>query len=93
MKRGQNLIGIKYCGGCRAGYDRKAALQSIRGKCAGQIYKIAEPGTEYDYLLVLCNCSARCADCGQYKVRKGIMVIDHALSEEELDEVSRMMSG
>ena len=92
VRKEKKRIGVKYCGGCRVGYDRKAVLQSIREKSGGD-FQAAEQETEYDHLLVLCNCTARCADYGAYRVRGNTVIVDHAPLNEELDEISRILSG
>ena len=48
---------VKYCGGCRAAYDRRACVRQLEEKL-GQSLCPAEPGAEYDELYVVCGCTA-----------------------------------
>ena len=65
-------IGVKYCGGCRAMYDRKAGFEDTRvafvAGCPAPAAEFvhAEDGGSYDALLVLCGCPAKCADISKY---------------------------
>ncbi|MBM6926987.1 hypothetical protein [Pseudoflavonifractor phocaeensis] len=54
-------IGIKYCGGCNPRYDRVAYVQTLACRYPNAVFEPAEPGRDYDVVLVVCGCSARCA--------------------------------
>jgi 4-hydroxybutyrate CoA-transferase len=71
-------IGVKYCGGCNAGYDRRAAYESrrdgVRAGAAAEYgvevsFEQAEGGVLYDALLVICGCANRCASISEYESR------------------------
>lgn len=64
---------VKYCGGCRAAYDRRACVRQLEEKL-GQSLSPAEPGAEYDELYVVCGCTARCADIAAIRAGKIIMI-------------------
>jgi hypothetical protein len=63
-------IGVKFCGGCNPGYDRRAAYEDVvrvvaeRAELAGAgvVFERAEVGVMYDFLLVIGGCANRCAD-------------------------------
>ncbi len=88
-------IGVKYCGGCHIGYDRgkmsALLLEKIRKRGQDVIYETARAGSRYDSLLVLCNCSARCAACDAYTVTGQRIYIDHRLDETELDDTIELL--
>lgn len=67
-------IGIKYCGGCRSGYDRAAAADQIRAACPEHRFSFAIPGESYDLLLVICGCTARCANLSALNYRRICML-------------------
>ncbi|MBM6927360.1 hypothetical protein [Pseudoflavonifractor phocaeensis] len=49
-------MGLKYCGGCQARYDRMAALQTVRSLCpAGTVFEPVEADKEYDYMIIVEN--------------------------------------
>lgn len=51
-------MGVKYCGGCNPRFDRARAVQELG---FGQA-EPARAGVRYQTLLVVCGCTARCAD-------------------------------
>lgn len=55
-------IGVKYCGGCNPRYDRVALVDRIKEQHREDTFEWAVPGVCYDQLLVVCGCSAQCAD-------------------------------
>ena len=75
------LIGLKYCGGCRANYDRRAEAErfireSNKRQSADPITVVpADPGVKYDELLVVCGCKARCPYVSDYSYER-IVYID-----------------
>jgi len=71
------LIGVKYCGGCREQYDRKAGFEKIKDGLsgAGAAFVQAGDGGVYDALLVICGCQARCADISKYHAG-GVVTVD-----------------
>jgi hypothetical protein len=56
---------LKFCGGCRAGYDRVGMAASIRERLAGTIEWIAADSGDAEELIVVCGCKTACAkpDC------------------------------
>ena len=69
-------VGVKYCGGCREQYDRKAGFEEFREKVpdgAAEFVR-AEDGGEYDVLLVLCGCPSRCAGITEYHAEEIVFV-------------------
>lgn len=83
--------GVKFCGGCHISYDRRIVLQKIMSVSAC-IFENVEDEREYDNLLVLCCCTARCAEYHQYKVRGHIVVLDTCPNESEIDHISMLLS-
>ena len=76
--------GIKYCGGCRASFDRKAeaarVISEAEGSAAGgesPVFEYAEEGGYYDVLLVVCGCRSRCPDISAYRYGR-VVYIDEA---------------
>ena len=65
--------GIKYCGGCREHYDRKAAAKEIQDGFPDERFVFAENGGSYDELLVICGCGVKCADVSGYRAGKTIV--------------------
>lgn len=55
-------VGIKYCGGCNPRYDRVAFVDRLRAQYPEADFRYAQPGEDYDQLLVVCGCTAQCPD-------------------------------
>jgi len=58
-------VGLKFCGGCRAGYDRVALVRSIGRRLAGKIEWTAAESPDAEEILVMSGCQTACAklDC------------------------------
>ncbi len=92
------IIGIKYCGGCRVTYDRRAVREQIErhfreGGVKGLVLLPAIWEGSYDSMLVFCGCQTKCVSCERYSVRGRIIFIDHALSEVEYGELRKLFGG
>jgi len=78
------LVGIKYCGGCRASYDRKAeadqAVKDLR-------FEIAETGVSYDVILAVCGCRSLCADLSPYKTEKVVFISEEGGGAKAAEEI------
>lgn len=53
-------VGLRYCGGCNPRYDRVAAVEELRARFPRLDFRPAGPGQ--NLTLVVCGCSARCAE-------------------------------
>lgn len=54
-------IGLKYCGGCRAGYDRTSLVQMLRERLSGRIEFVNFENAEADMFLIVTGCKRACA--------------------------------
>jgi len=60
--RGEKIkIGIKYCGGCRAGYDRVALVEELRDRLAEKMEFVPADSGEAEKILLVCGCPTACA--------------------------------
>lgn len=80
-------IGIKYCGGCNPRYDRTALVsrlkQALEGECV-QWVSASVTGEPFDFVLVVCGCTAACAQHEELNGISGKLVID---SRSEFSDV------
>ncbi len=58
---GKIKIGLKYCGGCRAGYDRVDMVDSIRERLAQKVEFVAAHSEDAQMILIVTGCSTACA--------------------------------
>ena len=63
-------IGIRYCGGCNASYDRTEFVTKLI-KNLDNIHncEIAKENTEYDCLILVCGCFNCCVSHERYKAK------------------------
>lgn len=61
---------VKYCGGCNPRFDRVAAAASLGFAGAPS----ARPGVPCGTLLVVCGCTARCADLSGLEADRILLV-------------------
>ena len=54
-------VGLKYCGGCRAGYDRVAVVDSIRERLTQEVEFVAVDSEDAQMILIVTGCSTACA--------------------------------
>ena len=60
-------IGIRYCGGCNASYDRKTFITNlINDLDKTHNFEIAKENKEYDYLILVCGCPNCCVSHEKY---------------------------
>jgi 4-hydroxybutyrate CoA-transferase len=60
-RQGKIKVGLKYCGGCRAGYDRVAMVDSIRSRFAQEVEFVAADSGDAQMILIVTGCSSACA--------------------------------
>ena len=82
-------VGVKYCGGCNPRYDRVAAARRLEEAFPALTFSSARPGACYDALLVLCGCTARCADLTGLEGKQVLVLC--APSDEE--RAARVLGG
>jgi NAD(P)-dependent dehydrogenase (short-subunit alcohol dehydrogenase family) len=76
----QIKVGLKFCGGCRARYDRAAAARRMREALSGTIEFVAPDSGEAAFVLVICGCETACADTRPFAHR----MIRFLTSEEQV---------
>lgn len=54
-------MGLKFCGGCRAGYDRVGLVRSIGERLAGKIEWTAADSGDAEEILIVSGCRTACA--------------------------------
>ena len=60
-RQGKIKVGLKYCGGCQAGYDRVAMVDSIRERLAQEVEFVAADSEDAQMILIVTGCSTACA--------------------------------
>jgi len=60
-RQGAIRAGLKYCGGCRAQYDRVALVDDLRKRLAGTVEFVAADSEDAEEILIVCGCPTACA--------------------------------
>ena len=55
-------IGLKYCGGCKAEYDRVASVAAITERLAGKIEFVAPNNRQLYGTLIVAGCATACVN-------------------------------
>ena len=69
---------LKYCGGCNPRYDRSAAARRLAEAAGLPFLAPARPGETCGTLVVLCGCSARCADISALAAEEVLWICSEA---------------
>ena len=59
-RQGKIRVGLKYCGGCRAAYDRVELVGALREQLADRVEFVAADSEEAEMILVVSGCSSAC---------------------------------
>lgn len=71
-------VALRYCGGCNPRYDRGQTVAQLQEECGELSLEPFEHGKRYCGVLVVCGCSARCAQQGDLPCQLPRCVIDSA---------------
>ena len=89
------LVGVKYCGGCRAAYDRKVETENVIVSVNGIVtatveisFTAAAVGESYGALLAVCGCRSRCVDLSQFDAGKVIYISEAGDSKEAASDLA-----
>jgi len=53
-------VGLKYCGGCRAQYDRERLVEYIRERLGGTVQFVSYENSEAQAFLIVTGCLTAC---------------------------------
>jgi len=84
------LVGIKYCGGCKAFFDRKIEAERTVAAFQDGTFKNAADGESYDALLVICGCNSLCAEVSRYNTDKIIYICEAGGSTEAVKALASL---
>lgn len=84
------VIGIKYCGGCNPRYDRVAQVEQLKARFPQHTYVSAAAASDCDVWLVVCGCTAACADRSALRAEKQLFLL---WSPEGFAEAERWLAA
>lgn len=59
-RQGKIRVGLKYCGGCRAQYDRVGLVDTLRERLADNVEFVAADSEDAEMILIISGCSSAC---------------------------------
>lgn len=86
-------IGIKYCGGCNARYDRSRCVEQLKERFSFYSFETVSRQQEYDILLLVCGCPAACASAEGIKVRGKKLTLTNMKGFVEAEEIIEHWNG
>ena len=93
------LVGIKYCGGCRAAYDRKSeaekTIAAVKDSDEGPNIQFvsASGGESYNILLAVCGCLSRCLDISPYKADTTVYLYEEGGAADAAEKIIATQGG
>lgn len=89
----QLKIGLKYCGGCRAQYDRVKTVEEIKKRTGDAIEFVSHDDEEVDMVLVVTGCKTACADIKSFGNRPIRFIKSSDDADTFIDEVRKRKGG
>jgi hypothetical protein len=59
-RQGKIRVGLKYCGGCRAAYDRVGMVDTLRERLAEKVEFVAADSEDAEMILIVSGCTSAC---------------------------------
>lgn len=63
-------IGLKYCGGCKPGYDRAALVAEIKSRLEGKALLLRPDSEGLFLILAVQGCETACADLSAFASKR-----------------------
>lgn len=80
-------VGIKYCGGCQATFDRIAVINQIKNNNLDLDFHYVNTTDYYDVILVVQGCGVHCADLKELKTVNGFLEIKN----DDIDDIQNRL--
>ena len=82
-------VGIVFCGGCNAGYDRVAAAEDIRRQMVEDGTFTVVDGGDADIVVAVCGCTCACVDEKAFGNARIVPVTDEVSARDILALLKR----
>lgn len=86
------ILRVKYCGGCNPRFDRKSIVTKIENEFKDIKIIYSDGNEEADLLVVICGCTAQCADYKSIKSKHGSVVVCSEDGYEKIREAIKAIS-
>lgn len=86
-------VGIKFCGGCQAKYNRRETYEKIVREFPDVTFEFVTEKGEYDLVVVIEGCHIKCADTSPYRSRNGFIHVDSPDITDTLFEINQYLTS
>ena len=83
-------VGVKYCGGCNAEYERVRAVERIKSEVSGHTFKPYKDDGVFDKVLVIVGCGKACVMVDE---RHDVVYIGSEADAERAIEILKSAEG
>ena len=88
-RQGKIRVGLKYCGGCRAQYDRVGLVDTLRERLADDVEFVAADSEDAEMILIVSGCSSACTKLESVHDRPTRYVTSPADAERWIEEIRK----
>ncbi|MBN1636322.1 MAG: hypothetical protein JW920_07400 [Deltaproteobacteria bacterium] len=85
-------IGLKYCGGCRAQYNRVAVVKQAQQTLKDLVEFISPESEEAECILVVSGCKTACADITPFAKRPICFIAGEEDAQVWVEEMQQTLS-
>jgi len=89
-------VGVKYCGGCRANYDRGAAANRAerltQEEHPAAAFAPVEQGERYAAVLAVCGCKTACPSLDGFTYEKAVFVTEDGEEAEAAKTLAEVIA-
>lgn len=86
-------IGLKYCGGCSAQFDRVALVTEIKKRLSQEIVFVSFMDKDADLILVVAGCESACVDLTQFEGKEVFVIFRKEHAETFVEKIRSMESS
>ncbi len=87
------VLGLKYCGGCSARFDRVELAETIKQRLGATVEWVSYDNPEAEHLLVIAGCESACVDLEPFQGKKIHMIFREQELESIIQELTQAAKG
>lgn len=87
------VLGLKYCGGCSARFDRVELAEAIKERLGSLVEWVSHGDPRAEHLLVIAGCESACVDLEPFKGKNIHMIFREQELELIIQELTQAAKG
>ena len=87
------ILGLKYCGGCSARFDRVELAQTIKNRLDSLVEWTAYDNPMAEAVLVIAGCESACVDLEPFEGKKIYLIFREKDLESVIRELKKVAKG